>query len=766
MCQLFTVLGAAGVGKSRLSAEFLASLEGSLVVRGRCLPYGEGITYWPVVEVLKQLPEVELDPVAAETISALVGNHRLVTSSEEIAWAFRKQLEAVARAQAVVCVFDDLHWGEPTFLDLVEHVADLSRDAPILLLCMARPDLLDRRTGWGGGKVNATTVLLEALAPAETALLIESISQLDVRLHARIQEAAEGNPLFVEEMVALLQESGDADVTIPPTIQALLAARLDQLDPRERSVLQCAAVEGRTFHQGAVQALNPEEADLTAHLTALVRKELIRPEAAQFAGEDAFRFRHLLSRDAAYEALPKAARAELHERFAVWLETTGGLVELDEMLGYHLEQAVRFNEELGRPGNDLAARAAARLGAAGIRALDRGDMVGAINLLGRATALLPATADARIELELELGEALLEAGRLSEAESLLEQTTVNAAQSDQPLLRLRAQLGLVSVLMQTGGEKEHPQLRRDLEPLVAVFEEAGDHRDAANALRLLGVLAAGSWAEAANLQERALAHALQANDDRRAQVIARHVAAIALWGPEPVPAALVRCRAILEEASNHSRGLVQASCLMRIGGLEGLGGEFDKARATIGEARAIMDDLGLHHQKAHSTDVAVLVEMLAEDYEAAEREAKHAYAVLAEMGDRTYQATEALLVAEALELQGRADEAAEWLAISSAIDETPDDPDVVVVQARLLARRGQLDEAIQLARAALDQGPETPVPFADARFTLAQLLTLAGRNDEATQAAEHCLERYEAKGIVPLIQQTTALLAEIQAAEA
>ena len=211
-CQLFTVLGAAGVGKSRLSAEFLASLDDILVVRGRCLPYGEGITYWPVVEVLKQLPAADVDPAAAETIEALLGNQKLVTSSEEIAWAFRKQLEAVARERPLVCMFDDLHWGEATFLDLVEHVADLSRGAPILLLCMARPDLLDRRTGWGGGKVNATTVLLEPLAPAETALLIESLAQLDERLRARVQDAAEGNPLFVEEMVALLQESGDDEV--------------------------------------------------------------------------------------------------------------------------------------------------------------------------------------------------------------------------------------------------------------------------------------------------------------------------------------------------------------------------------------------------------------------------------------------------------------------------------------------------------------------------------------------------------------------------
>ena len=530
-CQLFTVLGAAGVGKSRLAAEFLASLDDTLVVRGRCLPYGEGITYWPVVEIVKQLPEVDLDPVAAETISALLGNQKLATSSVEIAWAFRKQLEAVARAQPLVCVFDDLHWGEATFLDLVEHVADLSRDAPILLLCMARPDLLDRRTGWGGGKVNATTVLLEPLAAAETAVLIESLAQLDERLQARIQEAAEGNPLFVEEMVALLQESGDDEVVVPPTIQALLAARLDQLEPRERNVLQCGAIEGRTFHQGAVLALNPEENELTACLTALVRKELIRSDPALFPNEEAFRFRHLLSRDAAYEALPKANRAELHERFADWLDEHGdGLVELDEMLGYHLEQAARFNEELGRPGAALAARASARLGVAGIRALDRADMVGAINLLGRATTLLPPNDDARATLELELGEALQEAGRLAEAEALLEQTAAEAKCSGRSLIHRRAQLGLVSIRIQTRGESEHPQLRRDLEPLVAAFEQAGDHRDAANALRLLGVLT-GARIEAADLQERALAHAREAGDERLALLVSRHIAAIALWGP-------------------------------------------------------------------------------------------------------------------------------------------------------------------------------------------------------------------------------------------
>src|SRR6185312_8337006 len=211
-CRLFTVVGAAGVGKSRLVAEFLASLHGALVVRGRCLPYGEGITYWPVVEVVKTLPDAPLDTVAAQTIRAVVGERDVVTSSEEIAWAFRKLLEAVAAETPVVCVFDDLQWGEETFLDLVDHVVVLSRDAPILLLCMARPDLLDRRPGWAGGTANAGCVLLEPLGPGETETLIENLAPVEESLRERIREAAEGNPLFVEEMVAMVRDSGDADV--------------------------------------------------------------------------------------------------------------------------------------------------------------------------------------------------------------------------------------------------------------------------------------------------------------------------------------------------------------------------------------------------------------------------------------------------------------------------------------------------------------------------------------------------------------------------
>jgi tetratricopeptide (TPR) repeat protein len=739
----------------------LASLGDAVVVRGRCLSYGEGITYWPVVEALKQLPEAEMDNVAAETIRTLLGGEAVATSSEEIAWAFRKRLEAVAEARPLVCVFDDVHWGEETFLDLVEHVADLSRDAPILLLCMARPDLLDRRTGWGGGKVNATTVLLEALEPDETELLIESLAEVDEGLRGRIREASEGNPLFVEEMVAMLRESPDGEVVVPPTIQALLAARLDQLDPHERAVLECGAVEGRVFHRGAVQALAPEEAQMPGRLTALVRKELVRPDKPQFAGEDAFRFRHLLIRDAAYDALPKVTRTDLHERLATWLEEHGaGLVELDEILGYHLEQAYRYGAELGEPVRALADRAAARLGAAGRRALDRGDMDGASNLLERAAALLEEGGRARIELEVELGEALLEGGRLTEAESLLEKSVGLATHHDDRLLHARARVGLAAVRTQTQGSHAHAHIRHDIEPLVTVFEEAEDHRGAADVLRLLGKFAtwANDFTSASELQERALVHARTAGDERREVAIVRYIASDALWGPEPVEPALSRCRALLDETSNRR---VHANCLVRIGGLEGLAGRFDAAREAIAQARAIMDNLGLRHLRAHSTDVAVMVEMLAGDYQTAEREARAAHAVLEEMRDRTYQAAEAYLVAQALEAQGRVDEAEQWMVIAHEPSDDLD-PEELILEAQITSRRGHLDDAQRLARSALEQGDEPPVPiFADPRFTLAQILARMGRTDEARTEAEACLRRYQAKGIVPLMEKAQALLSEI-----
>ena len=345
-CRLFTIFGDAGVGKSRLASEFLAGLE-ARVVRGRCLSYGKGITYWPIVEVVKQLDALPKNEAAAAAIRSLLGKIESGTSAEEIAWAFRELLEQEAQDAPLVCVLDDLHWGEETILNLVEEVAALARDAPILLLCMARTDLLEHRSALGDGNPNATATLIEPLDEEESVSLLEELSGVrgdagaadveagatDRELRERICAAADGNPLFIEELHALVQQSRVGELAMPPTIHALLAARLDQLDPTERGVLERGAVAGRVFHQSAVEYLVDGESKVHPCLNALVRKELIQPHEAQIPGDYAFRFRHQLIRDATYDALPKTVRAELHERFADWLDASRPhMIEVDELL--------------------------------------------------------------------------------------------------------------------------------------------------------------------------------------------------------------------------------------------------------------------------------------------------------------------------------------------------------------------------------------------------------------------------------------------------
>ena len=377
-CELVTVVGEAGVGKSRLVAEAFAAIE-ARVARGRCLPYGEGITYWPVVEVVKQLAVLPSDPAAAAAIRSLLGESDVGTSGDEIGWAFRKLLEEQA---PLVVVFDDMQWGEETFLDLVESMALLSTGAPLLLLCMARPELVERRPAW------PAALRLEPLPPEQAdAMIGDAVSP---ELRERIAHAAGGNPLFISEMLAMA--AGNAEVEVPPTLKALLATRLDQLDEPERRVLERGSVEGEIFHRGAVQALAPEETQVTTRLAALVRHQLVRPDRAQLAGDDGYRFRHLLIRDAAYDALPKAVRADLHTRFADWLDEHGdALVERDEIVGYHLEQASRYQAELG-PSRSRSRRARRSYDSPppGRRAFDRQDDPGGVS---RSSPVRPSSCD-------------------------------------------------------------------------------------------------------------------------------------------------------------------------------------------------------------------------------------------------------------------------------------------------------------------------------------------------------------------------------------
>jgi class 3 adenylate cyclase/tetratricopeptide (TPR) repeat protein len=774
-CQLFTILGVAGVGKSRLTSEFIDSLEDATVVRGRCLPYGEGITYWPVVEVLKQLPpatDLGLEPAAVGAIERLLGEDQAVSSSEEIPWAVRKLLETAAESSPVVALFDDIHWAEPTFLDLLEHVADLSREAPILLLCLARPELLDRRPGWGGGKLNATTLLLEPLSSTETDELLERLlseAALSPDLQTRIRDGAEGNPLFVEEMVALVEESGDGEVSVPGTIQALLAARLDQLEPAERGVLERGAVEGRVFHRGAVQALAPDETQVESRLTGLVRKELVRPDKPQLPGEDAYRFRHLLIRDAAYDALPKATRAELHERFAAWLEVHGAeLVELDEIVGYHLEQAHGYRAEL--EGAELAGdvalgrRAATRLAAAGQRSLTIGDASGATSLLRRAASLAPPTGAEGVELLIDLAAAFSDAGDLREADARFEEAVTLARAAGDRARELRATCELANLRSLTDPSFTAEQAIELGQDAVRELEPLGDDRALAAAWRLVlaGENLRGTWQGVIAAVDHVVEHARRSGDRRQEADALPILGPSLFWGPTPLSVALPRVEALLREAEGDKWR--EAASIRPVVGFYGMQGRIDEARELLVRARSILEELGRPLELSTLAFWSGPLELLAGDPAAAEREVAAACDVLEAAGERGWLSTMATLLSDALYEQGRFDEA-EAAALRSRDAATRDDYSAQALwraaYARVLGRRGRLEEADRLTQEAVEYVDRTDELSNQAgiRMGRAEVLWLAGRDDEARDFLQQAIVLLERKGNLVMANLARYILA-------
>jgi class 3 adenylate cyclase/tetratricopeptide (TPR) repeat protein len=754
-CELVTLIGDAGIGKSRLAVEALASVDAK-VVGGRCLPYGEGITYWPVVEVLNQLDERPSEEAAAAAIGSLLGETEAPTSADEIAWAFRKTLEQAATEQPLVVVIDDLHWGEETLLDLVEHVALLSSSTPIVLVCLARPELLDRRPDW------PVTLRLEPLGDDDLAELIPE--RLHEGLREKITRAAGGNPLFIEEMVAMAT-GADGEVTVPPTLQTLLAARLDQLETGERTVLERGAVEGAIFHRGAVQALAPET-PVTPRLAALVRKELIRPTSAQLAGEDGFRFRHLLIRDAAYEALPKAARAELHERFAGWLEKHGAdLVELDEILGYHLEQACLYRAELGTADDDvLAAAARRRLAAAGGRALARYDNFAAVNLLERAAALLPND-EVDIALERDLVEALLYTNRGDDARRRATLLAERAAAADDRVAELCGRIMDGAVRFNLEPQGVAGELSDLVELALPVFHAAGDDRALFIAYSARGLVAnmraqMDAWRDA---DEHAFVHAQRAglvHHIETGRVMARY------FGTTPVSEVL----AWLDE--EQARGMPARYLRRHRAVALAMLGRFDEARALLAELRAELADRG--GGLALGTTIGqdlVLVELQARDFTAAAELGEEACKLLDEVGEKAVLSTVAGRLAQALYALDRLDEADGWARRAAELGASDDAMTQMLsleVRAKVLARRGEREEAERLAREAVAIGGQTDMlnMQGDAYADLGEVLLLSGKPHDAAAAFEQAVERYERKENLVSTRRARARLAEIGAAAA
>jgi class 3 adenylate cyclase/tetratricopeptide (TPR) repeat protein len=409
---LVTIYGDPGIGKSRLVREFVAGLDRAVVLSGRCLPYGEGVTYWPLAEMVKQssgisdddpleqaqakIRETCEDEAVADLLALAVGVLEAVEgerSQQEITWAARAWAEQLAEAQPLVLVFEDVHWGEEPLLQLIEHLAAWVREQPLLLVCLARPELLDMRPTWGGGRVRSTTLELEPLQPNESAALLTALTaELELPIDtAMVLAKTEGNPLFVEETIRMLAERPrDGAERIPDTLQALIAARIDRLPATERTVLQRAAAMGRIFMAGAVKQLSPDIDDIDDALDGLLLRDLIvRETRTTISGEQAYKFRHVLIREVAYAGLSKMSRAELHRAFAGWMKERAG-EELVEIRAFHLDQAARLLAELdGAVPPDLSEEAAAALQKAGQRALSREAFRSARKLLLRAAELAP-----------------------------------------------------------------------------------------------------------------------------------------------------------------------------------------------------------------------------------------------------------------------------------------------------------------------------------------------------------------------------------------
>lgn len=801
-CQLVTVLGQAGMGKTRLAEEFVATVAGATVLMGRCLSYGQGATYWPLREAAlgaagltgDESPDVAATAFAAvlgdspenanvvSRLLALAGFNRETSVPDDVPWAVRIFLEQLSRRRPVVLMVDDLHWAEPGLLDVLEHIADWSRDSPIMLLGLARPEFYETRPTWGGGKLNATAMLLSALDDDDAVSLVQKHDLPEVVLR-RIVDAAGGNPLFVEQLVAMLVDEGhvalddgvatwiggppeDVRWAMPPSVSALLAARIDRLNDDERTIVGCAAVIGTVFYAEAIAAITGGPLSESQRvLGQLVRKELLRTAATDLPGLSAYRFLHVLVRDAAYDGLAKASRAAWHERLADWLSSLGSVAIPDEIVGHHLASAWEYRAQLGRSTEqmrELAARAARRLASAG-RRLDVSDVAAAASLLQRAVGMLEPDDPYRVECLLSLAEQRLELGEIDHAQEAL-RMAMSAADPRQAVLG-EVLMCRTSTLTFESRVDDYEEIARNA---VCRLREWGDDRGLAQAYLTQADLAGfrGRYSRCAHLLELALAHGMAAGD-AGCVARARSLLTVTLhFGPTPAEEAIASLDQIVAYSGNDPGVRAEAervTCVMHA-----MCGRFDKARAISADARQHLAEVGHRLLLANLAQSTGHIEEIAGDLDAAEHEYERSTADLEALGESSLLSTVAGLHGRLLVRRGRPAQA--QVAFERARRHgSPDDINtqslVLQTEGLLAAAAGDMDRARAAVAEALsqEQGDEQPDSVGEARISAADVEQILGdtRAEREHLVAGRAL--FEAKGNIVRAREMTGRLQHLVA---
>ena len=754
---LFTLYGDPGVGKSRLALEFVEGLEGATVLVGRALPYGESVTYWPLAEMVKSAAGItDDDPleVAVEKLRESCENEAIADllglasgvleavkgerSQQEIAWAAREWVERMAENQPLVLAFEDIHWAEDALLDLIEHLAEWVRDAPLLIIGLARAELLDVRPGWGGGRLRATAIELEPLGREESEQLVEALAAdgpLDADALEALLEKTEGNPLFVEETVRMLAECEGRPLSefaerIPDTLQALIAARIDRLPPEEKTVLQRASVIGRTFWGGAIKELATEVEELDSVLDTLLLREFLVPEVrSSISGETAYRFKHVLIREVAYSGLSKSARADLHERFAHWLRERAG-EELLEIRAYHLDQAAALISELdGGPPPELAHEAAEALETAGRRSLAREAHRSARKQLLRALELEPT-----LERRYQAARAAWRLGDLPAVSMEMERVRAEAAEEGDRWCEARALAALAEVALNRDADVD------EASRLAALAVDVADANDYEPRFDALHVLNTGAWwrGRLTDSERYARDQLALAQEAGRGDLESR--AAIDLAGvhnarKEYELAAPLYARA-LELAEQSGSIVARGHALAASGDFAIYREDYDEAQRQLEEARALYEEAGVASALGRVLYRLAVVAWHQGDLDRAERLSRDSIRTLAPLEDRGTLCEAQRRLAEVLLEKGKVDEAERYA--EAALDTVgPQDMTSRASTRSSLARvrsaQGRLDDAEKLLREAVGIIDDTEYCAfgSETLQALAQLLRDRGREDEA-----------------------------------